>query len=104
MLQDALTRLGESDDADRAAFDVVRALDAYLDAQAPDAPPPSRETPVTDFERRELTQVRWAVVLILGCALTATLVVAVALSGGWPAGLAIVGIWAAALLILTTSS
>ena len=104
MLQDALTRLGESDDADRAAFDVVRALDAYLDAHASATPPPSRETPVTDFERRELTQVRWAVVLILGCALTATLVVAVALSGGWPTGLAIVGIWAAALLILTTSS
>ena len=104
MLQDALTRLGETDDPDRAAFDVVRALDAYLDAQPPAGPPPSRETPVTDFERRELTQVRWAVVLILGFALAATLVVAVALSGGWPAGLAIVGIWAAALLILTTSS
>ena len=105
MLQDALTRLGGTDDADRAAFDVVRALDAYLDAQPPAAPPPpSRETPVTDYERRELTQVRWATTLILGCALTATIVVAVALSGGWPAGLAIVGIWAAALLILTTAS
>ena len=104
MLQDALTRLGESDDADRAAFDVVRALDAYLDAQAPATPPSSRETPVTDYERRELTQVRWATTLILGCALTATIVVAVALSGGWPTGIAIAGIWAAALLILTTAS
>jgi len=104
MLQDALTRLGETDDADRAAFDVVRALDAYLDANAPAAAPASREAPVTDFERRELTEVRWATVLILGCALTATIVVAVALSGGWPAGIAIAGIWAAALLILTTAS
>ena len=104
MLQDALTRLGETDDADRAAFDVVRALDAYLDASGPVAAPPSRETPVTDFERRELTEVRWATLLILGCALTATIVVAVALSGGWPAGIAIAGSWAAAVLILTTAS
>jgi hypothetical protein len=105
MLQDALTRLGEREDADRAAFDVVRALDAYLDAHpTASPPPPSREQPVTDYERRELSQVRWATMLILGCALTATIVVAVALSGGWPAGVAIAGIWAAALLILTTAS
>lgn len=104
MLQDALTRLGESGDADRAAFDVVRALDAYLDAHPASGPPPSREAPVTDYERRELSQVRWATMIILGCALTATIVAAVALSGGWPAGVAIAAIWAAALLILTTAS
>jgi hypothetical protein len=106
MLQDALTRLGESDDADRAAFDVVRALDAYLDAHPATSPPPpvSREQPVTDYERRELSQVRWATMIILGCALVATIVVAVALSGGWPAGVAIAAIWGAALLILTTAS
>jgi hypothetical protein len=104
MLQDALTRLGETDDADRAAFDVVRALDAYIDAHpAANPPPSSREQPVTDYERRDLRQVRWATMLILGCALVATIVVAVALSGGWPAGIAIAGIWAAALIILATA-
>lgn len=105
-MQDALTRLGPSDDADRAAFDVVRALDAYLDAHPATGPPPpvSREQPVTDYERRELSQVRWATMIILGCALVATIVVAVALSGGWPAGVAIAAIWGAALLILTTAS
>lgn len=100
MLQDALTRLGEADDADRAAFEVMRALDGYLEANAPATAAPSREAPVTDYEKRELSQVRWATMLILGAAVTATVVVAVALSGGWPAGIAIAAIWAAALLIL----
>lgn len=100
VLQDALIRLGETDDADRAAFEVMRALDGYLEASAPLAATPSREAPVTDYEKRELSQVRWATMLILGCAVTATVVVAVALSGGWPAGIAIAAIWGAALLIL----
>ncbi len=104
MLQEALTRLGEPGDADRAAFEVMRALDGYIEASAPPAPAPVREAPVTDYERRDLSQVRWATMLIMGAAVTATIVVAIALSGGWPAGIAIAAIWAAALLILLGSS
>jgi hypothetical protein len=104
ILQDTLKRLGKNEDANRSAFDVMRALDAYLDAHPTVSPaPPSREQPVTDYERRDLSQVRWATMIIMGCAVVATIVVAVALSGGWPAGIAIAAIWAVALLILTTA-
>jgi ferric-dicitrate binding protein FerR (iron transport regulator) len=103
MLQDALTRLGESDDADRAAFEVMRALDGYLEASAPPPAAPSREPPVTDYERRELAQVRWATILVMGGAVLATIIVAVTLSGGWSAGLAIAAVWVVTLLVLLTT-
>jgi len=102
-LQDALIRLGEAGDADRAAFEVMRALDAYLEAATPPPALPARESPVTDYERRDLSQVRWATVLILGSAVVATIVVAISLSGGWPAGFTIAAVWIVALLVLLTT-
>ena len=100
MLQDALTKLGETDDPDRSAFEVVRALDAYLDAAAPRTVAPlTPPAGSAESDRQDRRQVKGATVLVLGTALAATIVVAVAMNGGWPAGIAIAAIWVAAFLL-----
>jgi hypothetical protein len=101
LLQDALTDLATTDDPDRAAEDVLRALDGYLEG-APPRLPTSREPPVADFrnDRRNLNEAKVVTWLVVGGAVIATGIVAVALSGGWPAGIAVMAIWAAALVAL----
>lgn len=101
LLQDALTDLATTDDPDRAAEDVLRALDGYLEGQPPRAGT-SREPPVADFasDRRNLNEAKVVTWLVVGGAVVATGIVAVALSGGWPAGIAVMAIWVAALVVL----
>lgn len=101
LLQDALTDLATTDDPDRAAEDVLRALDGYLDGASPRLPA-SREPPVVDFrnDRRNLNEAKVVTWLVVGGAVIATGIVAVALNGGWPAGIAVMAIWAAALVAL----
>jgi hypothetical protein len=101
-LHEALTSLKEPGDPERQAEEVVRALDAYLDAH-PGAALTPREPPVMDFERRERQQVRFGTWFVLGGAVLVTIVVAIVLSGGWPAGLAILGIWLVALFVMTST-
>jgi hypothetical protein len=104
LLQDALTELATTDDPDRAAEDVLRALDGYLTA-SPSTTLAPREPPVADFradraDRNDAKIVTW---LVVGGAVIATGIVAVVLNGGWPAGVAVIAIWAAALVALLTT-
>lgn len=78
----------------------MRALDAYIEASGGGTAGAPREPPVTDFERNERDQLNWAKWLVVGGAVVATVTVAIAFSGGWPAGLAIIGIWVLALIAL----
>jgi len=103
VLEEALAELAGSADPERAAGEVMRALDSYMEATGGGSALAPRESPVTDYERREQTEVRLAVWLVLGGAVVATIAVAVTLSGGWPAGLAIIGIWVVALFALTST-
>jgi hypothetical protein len=103
VLEEALAELPGAPDPERAAGEVMRALDSYMEATGAGSALAPREAPVTDYERREQTDVRWAMWLVLGGAVIATIVVAVTLSGGWPAGLAIIGIWVVALFALTST-
>jgi hypothetical protein len=103
LLEDALAELATASDPDRAAGEVMRALDAYMEASGAGSALAPREAPVTDYQRREQAETRWAMWLVLGGAVIATTVVAVTLSGGWPAGLAIIGIWLVALFALTST-
>jgi hypothetical protein len=104
LLEEALARLAAAPDPQRAADDVMRALDAYLEATGGGTARAPREPPVTDFaERREQDELRWVKWFVLGGAAFATAVIAVVLSGGWPAGLVIIGIWALALVALLTT-
>jgi hypothetical protein len=104
LLQDALTDLATTDDPDRAAEDVLRALDGYLDS-LPSRSLGSREPPVADFggDRRDRSEAKIVTWLVVGGAVIATGIVAVILSGGWPAGLAVIAIWAAALFALLST-
>ena len=102
LLHEALVDLAGAPDPQKAADDAMRALDAYIDSQKPAAP--SREPSVVDWDRhKEQKQIRAATWLVLGGAVLATIIVAILLSGGWPAGLAIIGIWAVALFALTST-
>lgn len=104
MLEEALARLPTADDPERSASDVMRALDAYLEATGGGTALSPREPPVTDFaERREQDELRWVKWFVLGGAVLATAVVAVTLSGGWVAGLVIIGIWVLALVALLST-
>ena len=104
MLEEALARLPTADDPERTASDVMRALDAYLEATGGGTALSPREPPVTNFsERREQDELRWVKWFVIGGAALATAVVAVTLSGGWPAGLVIIGIWVLALFALLTT-
>lgn len=103
LLEDALAELAGARDQEQAARDVMRALDAYMEATGGGTALSPREPPVTDFERREKTDVRWATWIVVGGAVLATAVVAVVLSGGWPAALAIIAIWVLALVALMST-
>lgn len=104
LLQEALVKLSETADADRAAFDVMRALDAYIESAQPPAASPSREVPVMQGERQSDRTARIIAASMIGAAVVATVVVAVAMSGGWPAGIAVAAIWIATLGLLLGSS
>lgn len=103
LLEDALTELAGAADPDRAAREVMRALDSYLEASGGGTALSPREPPVADFARRERDQLEWAKWLVIGGAVLATVTVAVAFSGGWPLALAVIGIWALALLALLST-
>ena len=82
----------------------MRALDSYIEATGGGTALSPREAPVTNFERpREKDDVRWPLWFVLGGAVLGTVVVAIALSGGWPAAITIVGIWVLALAILVST-
>jgi len=103
LLQEALADLPTASDPDRAASEIMRALDSYIEATGGGTALAPREPPVTDFDRREKTEIKWAMWIVLGGAIIATAVVAVLLSGGWPAGLAIIAIWVIALFALLST-
>jgi hypothetical protein len=102
VIVDALGDLAGASDPHRAASDVMRAIDAYIES-TPAKTAPSRESPVTDYERREIREARSITWIVVGCAVLATLVVSVLLSGGWVGALAIGAIWIVALFALMSS-
>ena len=105
VLEDALAELPAAPDRERAAAEVMRALDSYMEATGGGTALSPREAPVTNYERdrREVDNVKWPLWIVLGGAVLATIVVAVALSGGWPAAIAVIGIWVLALAILVST-
>jgi hypothetical protein len=105
VLEDALADLPAAPDRERAAAEVMRALDSYMEATGGGTALSPREAPVTNYERdrREVDNVKWPLWIVLGGAVLATIVVAIALSGGWPAAIAVVGIWVLALAILVST-
>lgn len=103
LLEEALAELAGATDPDRAAGEVMRALDSYMEATGSGTALSPREPPVTDFARAEKNEIRWATWLVVGGAVLATIVVAVALSGGWPAAIAIIVIWAVAVAALLST-
>jgi hypothetical protein len=103
LLEEALAELSGAADPERAAGEVMRALDSYIEATGGGTALAPREPPVTDFDRHEKTEIRWVMWVVLGGAIIATAIVAVLLSGGWPAGLAIVAIWVLALFALLST-
>lgn len=102
-MEEALSELATAPDPDRAAREVMRALDSYLEASDGGTALTPREPPVADFAQRERDQLNWAKWLVVGGAVIATITVAVAFTGGWPAGLAIIGIWVLALIALLST-
>ena len=103
LLEEALSQLAGTPDPDHAAAEVMRALDSYIESTGGGTALTPREPPVTDFARREEREIRWATWIVVGGAALGTAVVAVALSGGWPAAIAIVAIWALALAALVST-
>ncbi len=103
LLEEALSRLAGAPDADRAASDVMRALDSYIESTGGGTALSPRESPVTDFARQDDREVKWAMWIVLGGAALGTAIVAVALSGGWPAALAIIAIWVIAVAALVST-
>lgn len=105
LLEDAIAELAASPaapDARRAAADVMRALDSYIESSTRHAVV-SREAPVTDYAAREEREIKWAMWLVLGGAALATAVVGIVFSGGWPVAIAIVAIWVVALATLAST-
>lgn len=103
LLEDSLAELSGADDRGRAAEDVMRALDAYIEATGGGTALSPREAPVTDFEKASSNEIRWITWLVVGGAVFATAVVAIVLSGGWPAALAIIAIWTLALVAMMST-
>ncbi len=107
LLQEALAKLGEADDHDRAAYDVMRALDAYMDdvpGRGPYGASPSREVPVmTGNAPSDRSAKIIAGAFIVGAVL-ATMIVAVSMEGGWSAGIAVAAIWIATLALLLSTA
>ncbi|MDX6556105.1 MAG: hypothetical protein QOD86_2300 [Miltoncostaeaceae bacterium] len=106
LLREAIADLPSADNPHQAANEVLRALDAYMENAHP-AAVEHRESPVTDFAQRALPgppgSTGWTRWIVFSGAILASLVVAVVLSGGWPAGAVIVGIWALALIVMTNT-
>lgn len=103
LLEEALSELPAAPDPERAAAEVMRALDSYIESTGGGTALAPREAPVTDFARQEARETRWAMWIVVGGAALGTAVVAVALSGGWPALIAIIVIWVVALAALVSS-
>ncbi len=103
VLEEALAELATAADPERAAGEVMRALDSYMEATGGGTALAPREPPVTDFERRERADVRWSVWIVLGGAVISSIIVAILLAGGLPAVLAIVAIWIVALAVLVST-
>ncbi len=103
LLEEALAELAGAPDRERAAGEVMRALDSYIEATGGGTALTPREPPVTDFERAAAGEIRWVTWIVIGGAVLATAVVAIVLSGGWPAALAIIAIWTLALVALMST-
>lgn len=103
LLEEALSELAGASDPDRAAREVMRALDSYMEATGAGTAPAPREAPVADFRAREQSELNWVRWLVVGGAVVATITVAIAFSGGWPVAIAVVGIWALALLAMLST-
>jgi hypothetical protein len=103
LLEEALAELVGSPDPERAAGEVMRALDSYMEATGGGTALSPREPPVTDFDRREKVEVRWATWIVIGGAVLGTVVIAIVLAGGWPAAVAIIAIWILALAALLST-
>ena len=103
LLEEALTELAGATDPERAAGEVMRALDSYMEATGGGTALSPRESPVTDYARAESNQIRWVTWLVIGGAVLGTCVVAIALSGGWPAAIAVIAIWVLALAALLST-
>lgn len=101
LLEEAIMDLANAPDPERAAREVMRALDSYMESGGTGVA--QREAPVTDFLVRERDQLNWAKWLVVGGAVVATITVAVAFSGGWPVALAVIGIWVLALFALLST-
>jgi hypothetical protein len=102
LLRDSLRDLAAGrSDPDRAADDVLRAIDSYIDHHTV-APAQPREPPVIDHEAREAREVRWATwVVVGGAAVASVLVAALVGSGGLPTALAVLAVWIGAIIALT---
>ncbi len=103
LLEDALAELAGAPDPERAAGEVMRALDSYMEATGGGTALTPREAPVADFDRASAKEIRWVTWIVVGGAVLATAVVAIVLSGGWPAALAIIAIWTLALVALMSN-
>jgi hypothetical protein len=103
LLEEALADLPRASDPERAANEVMRALDSYIEATGGGTALTPREPPVTDFDRTEASEIRWVTWLVIGGAVLATCVVAIALSGGWPVAITVIAIWVLALAALLST-
>jgi len=105
LLEEALAELPKASNPERAAEDVMRALDSYIEATGGGTALTPRETPVTNFDRPEQSssEIKWVTWLVIGGAVLATCVVAIALSGGWPVAITVIAIWVLALAALLST-
>lgn len=103
LLEEALAELPRAGDPEKAAGEVMRALDGYIEATGGGTALTPREPPVTDFDRPETKEIRWVTWLVVGGAVLATIVVAIALSGGWPVAITVIAIWVLALAALLST-
>jgi hypothetical protein len=103
LLEEALAELPKAGNPEKAAEEVMRALDAYIEATGGGTALQPREPPVTDFDRTEASEIKWVTWLVIGGAVLATCVVAIALSGGWPAAITVIAIWILAVAALLST-
>jgi len=106
LLHEALVELASTDHPERAADDVLRALDAYVDRPSSLEP---REPPVMEFAPRAAPPApapqgtRWSLWLAVLAGLGATIAVAVTISGAKLAAIVIIAIWVVAALAMSLS-
>ena len=106
LLHEALVELASTDHPERAADEVLRALDAYVDRQGSLEP---REPPVMEFAPRAAppapaqAPIRWSLWLAVLAAVGATIAVAVTITGAKLAAIVIIAIWVVAALAMTLS-